>query len=57
LTVVTRLLGVDRFLTANGLNLGSLLAFSAVIGFGGATISLRTQSSPLGYLLEPIGNS
>ena len=40
LTVVTRLLGVDRFLTANGLNLGSLLAFSAVIGFGGATISL-----------------
>lgn len=32
LTVVTRLLGVDRFLTANGLNLGSLLAFSAVIG-------------------------
>ena len=40
LTVVTRLLGVDRFLTANGLNLSSLLAFSAVIGFGGATISL-----------------
>jgi heat shock protein HtpX len=40
LTVVTRLLGVDRFLTANGLNLGSLLVFSAVIGFGGATISL-----------------
>ena len=40
LTVVTRLLGVDRFLTANGLNLGSLLLFSAVIGFGGATISL-----------------
>ena len=38
--VLTRLLGVDRFLTANGLNLGSLLAFSAVIGFGGATISL-----------------
>jgi heat shock protein HtpX len=38
--VVTRLLGVDRFLTANGLNLGSLLVFSAVIGFGGATISL-----------------
>ena len=40
LTVVTRLLGVDRFLTANGLNLASLLVFSAVIGFGGATISL-----------------
>ena len=31
LTVVTRLLGVDRFLTANGVNLGSLLVFSAVL--------------------------
>ena len=40
LGIVTRLLGVDRFLTANGLNLGSLLVFAAVIGFGGAIISL-----------------
>ena len=40
LGIVTRLLGVDRYLTANGLNLGSLLAFAAVIGFGGAIISL-----------------
>ena len=40
LGIVARLLGVDRYLTANGLNLGSLLVFSAVIGFGGAIISL-----------------
>lgn len=40
LGVVARLFGVDRWLTANGLNLGALLAFSAVIGFGGAIISL-----------------
>lgn len=40
LSLVTSLLGVNRFLTANGLNLGMLLAFSAVIGFGGAFISL-----------------
>jgi len=40
LSVVTSLLGVNRFLTANGLNLGMLLAFASVIGFGGAFISL-----------------
>lgn len=40
LSVVASLLGVDRFLTQNGLNLGALLAFSAVFGFGGAFISL-----------------
>lgn len=40
LSVVASLLGVDRFLTQNGLNLGMLLVFSAIIGFGGAFISL-----------------
>ena len=40
LGVAASLLGVNRFLTANGLNLGMLLAFSALIGFGGAFISL-----------------
>jgi heat shock protein HtpX len=40
LSVVASLLGVDRYLTANGLNLGSLLAMSAIFGFGGAFISL-----------------
>jgi heat shock protein HtpX len=38
--IVTSLLGVNRFLTANGLNLGMLLAFSAVVGFTGSIISL-----------------
>ena len=40
LSIVVQLLGVDRFLTAQGIDLGSLLVFSAVIGFGGAIISL-----------------
>jgi heat shock protein HtpX len=46
LGLVTSLLGVNKFLTANGLNLGMLLAFSAVIGFGGAFISLL-MSKPI----------
>jgi heat shock protein HtpX len=40
LGIAANLLGVNRFLTANGLNLGMLLAFSGLIGFGGAFISL-----------------
>lgn len=40
LGVVASLLGVNRYLTANGLNLGALLAFAAIMGFGGAIISL-----------------
>jgi heat shock protein HtpX len=40
LLITTRLLGVDRFLTANGLNMTALAGFSLVIGFGGAIISL-----------------
>ena len=40
LGVVASLLGVNRFLTANGLNLTSLLGFSLIMGFGGAIISL-----------------
>ena len=40
LMVTTRLLGVDRYLTANGLNMTALAGFSLVMGFGGATISL-----------------
>ena len=46
LGVVASLLGVNRYLTANGLNLGALLGFAAVIGFGGAFISLLI-SKPL----------
>src|SRR5262249_1626310 len=40
LSLVASILGVDRFLTANGLDMGSLLLFAAVWGFGGALISL-----------------
>jgi heat shock protein HtpX len=40
LGVAASLLGVNRFLTANGLNLGALLGFAALMGFGGAIISL-----------------
>lgn len=45
LLVVTRLLGVDRFLSANGLNLGQLGAFSLITGFTGAIISLLMSKS------------
>jgi heat shock protein HtpX len=40
LGVAASLLGVNRYLTASGLNLGSLLGFSLLMGFGGAIISL-----------------
>ncbi len=40
LGIVASLLGVNRFLTANGLNLGALLGFALIMGFGGAFISL-----------------
>ena len=40
LGIVASLLGVNRYLTANGLNLGALLGFALIMGFGGAFISL-----------------
>ena len=40
LGIVASLLGVNRFLTPNGLDLPMLLGFALVIGFGGAIISL-----------------
>lgn len=40
LGIVASLLGVNRFLTPNGLNLGALLGFAFIMGFGGAIISL-----------------
>ncbi len=46
LGIAASLLGVNRYLTANGLNLGSLLGFAALIGFGGAIISLL-MSKPI----------
>ena len=40
LSIVCQILGVDRYLDAKGGNLGGLLAFAAIFGFGGAFISL-----------------
>jgi heat shock protein HtpX len=46
LGIAASVLGVNRFLTAEGLNLGQLLGFAALMGFGGATISLL-MSKPI----------
>jgi heat shock protein HtpX len=46
LGLVVNVFGLNRFLTANGLSLPGLLAFSAVMGFGGALISLL-MSKPM----------
>ena len=40
LSLTMRILGVEPYLTAQGLNLTSLLIFAAVMGFGGSLISL-----------------
>jgi len=40
LSIVASVLGVDQYLTQNGLNLEQLLWFSLLMGFGGAFISL-----------------
>jgi heat shock protein HtpX len=40
LSVTMRLLGVEPYLNANGLDLSNLLVFAAIMGFGGAFISL-----------------
>lgn len=40
LGIVANLFGLNRFLTAEGLDLGALLGFAFVMGFGGAFISL-----------------
>ena len=46
LGIVASLLGVNRYLTSNGLNLGALLGFAFIMGFGGAIISLL-MSKPI----------
>ncbi len=40
LSVTVHLLGADRFLTKQGLDLSALLVFAAIFGFGGSFISL-----------------
>jgi len=46
LGIAVNLLGLNSFLTSNGLDLTSLLGFSLVMGFGGAIISLL-MSKPM----------
>ena len=45
LSVVVSALGLDRWLTAEGIDYTSLLFFSMVLGFGGAIISLLMSKS------------
>ncbi len=52
LGIVASLLGVNRYLTANGLNLSALLGFALIMGFGGATISLLI-SKPMAKWTTP----
>jgi heat shock protein HtpX len=40
LSVMLRLLGIDRFIGASGIDLGTLIVFSLVVGFTGSIISL-----------------
>jgi heat shock protein HtpX len=40
LGIVVNLFGLNRFIDESGLNVGGLMVFSLVLGFGGATISL-----------------
>ena len=40
LSIVVSVLGLDQYLTQQGLNLPALLVFSAILGFGGSFISL-----------------
>ena len=46
LGIAANVLGLNRFLTGSGLNVGSLLGFAALMGFGGAFISLL-MSKPM----------
>ena len=40
LSVVINIFGLDQWLTAEGIDYGGLLVFSAVVGFAGSIISL-----------------
>ena len=45
ISIVTSVLGINRALAENGLNVGALLVFSAIVGFTGAIISLLISKS------------
>ena len=62
LSIVLSVLGVDRFLSAQGLNVGMLLVFSLVVGFTGAIISLliskpMAKSSTGAHVIEQPANA
>jgi heat shock protein HtpX len=59
LGLAVNVLGLNRFLTANGLDLTSLLGFALVMGFGGAFISLLISKPMAKWTtkLEVINNS
>ena len=44
LSVVASVLGIDRMMTQNGIDFTSLILFSALLGFGGAFVSLLISS-------------
>mgnify|MGYP000137020073 CR=1 FL=1 len=46
LGIAASVLGLNRFITAEGLNMGTLFGFALIIGFGGAIISLL-MSKPI----------
>ncbi|TFV89360.1 protease HtpX, partial [Oxalobacteraceae bacterium OM1] len=45
MSVVLSLLGVNRYLAYNGLNMGNLMVYSLVVGFTGAIVSLLMSKS------------
>ena len=45
LAIVLRLFGLDQYAAQSGVSFGGLLAFSAVVGFGGSIISLLMSKS------------
>ena len=53
--IVLNVLGIDQFLSRSGssLNLGNLLAFSAVVGFSGSLISLALSK----WMAKKIGRA
>ncbi len=62
LTLVARLLGLDRWLAGGGMSFGALLLFAALFGFGGSFISLLISKwlakRAMGvHLIEQPGNA
>jgi heat shock protein HtpX len=59
LTIVAHLLGIDTYLAQHGSNLGGLLVWAALFGFGGSFISLAMSKSmaKMGMGVRVIGQS